>query len=51
MLYEKPLVWFGTWCTPQGLILSAFHVWNREGAWVGAYKSCTRARAEANLLR
>jgi hypothetical protein len=50
MPYDKPLVWFGTWTTETGLVLNAFHVWGRDGAWRGAYGSCTRARAEAKLL-
>jgi len=51
MMYETPLVWFGVWRTPEGRVLSGFHVWGRDGCWKGAYKTCTRARAEANQLQ
>jgi len=46
-LYPSPLVWFGIWETPAGLIVCGFHVWNKNGYWHGVYKTCTRATAEA----
>lgn len=45
--YAKPLVWLGTWKTPQGLIFNGFHVWCRKGNWRGVYSSCRRAYLEA----
>ena len=46
-LYSSPLVWFGIWETPGGLVIQGFHVWNRFGGWHGVYKTCSRAGAEA----
>jgi hypothetical protein len=45
--YAAPLVWLGTWPSPTGLMLNGFHVWDREGQWVGVYDTCHRASAEA----
>jgi len=47
-LYPTPLVWFGIWRTPTGLIMQGFHVWNKHGFWHGVYKTCNRASAEAH---
>ena len=49
--YASPLVWFGIWKTPLGLIMQGFHVWNRLGAWHGVYKTCGRATAEAYCMK
>lgn len=48
-LYPSPLVWLGTWRTPGGLLIDGFHVWDVMGKWVGVYRSCTRAKAEARV--
>lgn len=47
--YPSPLVWLGTWRTPEGLLIDGFHVWDVQGKWVGVYKSSSRAKAEAKV--
>jgi len=49
--YASSLVWFGVWTTPFGLTMQGFHVWNKLGSWHGVYKTCTRAGAEACLMK
>lgn len=45
--YPSNLVWLGTWPTPQGLVMDGFHVWDRDGTWVGVYRTYSRAKAHA----
>jgi hypothetical protein len=45
--YPTPLVWFGTWESPEGLFLQGYHVWDRMGKWIGVYQSICRAVAES----
>ena len=49
--YPSVLVWFGIWQTPNGLIVSGFHIWDKNGFWHGVYKTGTRAAAEAHLMK
>lgn len=48
-MYPNPLVWLGTWKTPEGLWLDGFHVWDMCGRWIGVYRSSSRAQAEARF--
>lgn len=46
--FDAPLVWYGTWNTPNGMRLNGFHVWDMSGRWVGVYKTQSRAISEAS---
>jgi hypothetical protein len=50
MLYECPLIWYGTWETPDGLKLAGFHLWDKLGRWAGVYRTATRAFAESKSV-
>lgn len=48
--YDKPLIWYGTWGVPQGMRITGYHVWDKDGSWVGVYQSPRRAKLEADSL-
>ncbi len=50
MTYERPLVWYGVWETPEGLKLMGFHLWDKHGRWAGVYKTASRAFAESQSV-
>jgi hypothetical protein len=44
-MYRSYIVWLGTWESKGGLYLNGFHVWDKNGEWVGVYETHSRARA------
>ena len=48
--YDKPLIWYGVWAGHYDLRMAGYHVWDKDGSWVGVYQSPRRAKLEADRL-
>ena len=35
--YDKPLIWYGVWAGHYDLRMAGYHVWDKDGSWVGVY--------------